>query len=294
MAVVALAILELCLFSWTTRRAPRFDDYGALTEPFDALRQPEDGVVTAPRWAEPMVRAALGDGRIALEVAAPADLEGYAAVVEIASLGERAPGLGGWRELARVEVGDFVLRRLENPEPRPARFDFVSGLGPARVEVSMGAASCPWTERATVASGGLGGHPTFPARRFQCPGSSFYHVGVTVIADELFRPRRCLWAHPPPRGELSMRFRAVPLGEVLVGHTGLYWMVERERNGAPIELEVRVAGEHLGAVIHADGDGWSRFELPLGGHAGKTADVELLVSSPDHRHRHFCFEARTR
>ena len=119
-------------------------------------------------------------------------------------------------------------------------------------------------------------------------------VGKTTIADETFSPRRCLWAHPPGRGELSIRFRDVPLGEQLVGHGGMYWIVERERAGAPVQLSVRIDGDEVGRVFHADGDGWARFSLPLGAHAGKSrALVEWRISSPDHRHRHYCFEARS-
>jgi hypothetical protein len=55
-----------------------------------------------------------------------------------------------------------------------------------------------------------------------------------------------------------------------------------------------VGDEELGRFVHLDGDGWAPFELELGEHAGKTRTVELAVSSPDHRERHFCFEARTR
>jgi hypothetical protein len=75
----------------------------------------------------------------------------------------------------------------------------------------------------------------------------------------------------------------------------MYWVVERERAGAPVQIELRVDGERVGAATHRDGDGWAKFEIPLGGHAGKdAAEVEIAISSPDNRHRHFCFEADTR
>ena len=44
--------------------------------------------------------------------------------------------------------------------------------------------------------------PPSRAQRFECPGGVFFNVGVTVIADEEFRPRRCLWSHPFARGEI--------------------------------------------------------------------------------------------
>lgn len=286
-----VALVELGLVFWSARRAPRFDDYAALVAPIEGLQQKDELVVMAPRWAEPMLRRALGDERMPLRDVGRADLDGYRTALEVSMLGERAPELTGWRELESQELGKFTVRRLENPAARAPVFDFVDALEQAEVRTEAGA--CAWSERAQRSSGGLGGHPTFPRQRFMCPGSPFFHAGVTVIADQEFVARRCIWAHPSARGELSIRYPNVKLGDVLVGHGGIYWMVEREQTGAPVELMVRVDGKRVGNYIHADGDGWSRFEIPLGAQARKTLDVEFAVSSPDHEHRHFCFEARS-
>jgi len=277
-------------------RAPRFEQYRLIADAVGALRQQGDLVVVAPQWAEPMARQALGDSLMPLADVARPDASGYRAAVEVSVLGARDPGLVRWSRVAERRVGPFVLRRLTNPAPRPSRFDFVDALGPKRVNVSLSSGQhCRWLERAPLSSGGLGGHPTFPHRRFQCRGGGYFNVGVTVIADEHFAPRRCLWAHPPATGGLQIVYRDVPLGEVLVGHGGMYWMVERERRGAPVELSVRVDGDEVGRYIHADGDGWSAFEMALGVHASERhASVQFTVSSPDNRRRHFCFEARTR
>ncbi len=75
----------------------------------------------------------------------------------------------------------------------------------------------------------------------------------------------------------------------------MYWMIERERRGAPVTLSVRVNGETVGEATHADGDGWAAFEFPLAAHAGAAeAEVEFAVRSADFTHRHYCFEADTR
>ncbi len=295
-ALPLVGVVELLADQYFATRAPSFRQYARLAEPVARLRQAGDLVVVAPRWAEPLARSALGDEVMPLSDIARPDLSGYGTAVEVSVLGQRDPELAGWRELRRETRGGFVIRKLENPAPAPTVLDFVEALSPARAEVWIpGPTRCPWRANAPVLAGGLGGHPTFPRQRFQCRGSGFFNVGVTVIADQDFRARRCLWAHPPRRGELVIRYRDVALGDAIVGHGGLYWIVERERRGAPIELRIRVNGDEVGRTTHRDGDGWSAFEMQLGDHARTTgASVEFAVSSSDHRHRHFCFEARTR
>jgi hypothetical protein len=179
----------------------------------------------------------------------------------------------------------------------PVKFDFVDALAPEQVSVRWGepATPCPWAEQSPVLAGGLGGHPTFPARRFRCPGSELFNVGVTVIADQDFLPRRCIWAHPPARGKLHILYRNVDLGDVIAGHGGMYWIIERELGGAPVRLTVKVDGDTVGEVTHSDGQGWLPFELALGTHAhARGAEVEFAVSSTNLRDRHLCFEATTR
>lgn len=287
-----LGVVELVLHLWFAARAPRFDDYGAVVPAVDALRQEGDLVVMAPAWAEPALRRSLGDARMPLADVARPDERAFRHAIEVSILGARS-ALADWPEIGRRRVGPFVLRRLENPHPSPSVFDFVDRLHDGGTTVSIPAGRCEPTTTARPSAGGLGGHPTFVAQRFACPDNPFLHASVTVIADESFRPRRCIWAHPPREGELVIRYRDVTLGERIVGHGGLYWMIERERRGAPIALRVRVNGEEVGRVVHADGDGWAPFAFPLGAQAGSRGEVSFAISSPDWRHRHFCFEARS-
>lgn len=297
LAVPLLGAIELALHFVFARRPPSFEAWSALREPVAAMRQEGELVVVAPAWAEPLARRAFGDELMPLRDVARPDVTRYASAIEIAILGQRAPELAGFEEVAREEHGDFVLRRLRSPSPARVVFDFTDHVKPpfADVRGTSPAVTCTWNPNARVLAGGLGGHPTFPPQRFECPGGPFFNVGVTVIADQDFRPRRCIWSHPFQRGEIVTRFRDVPLGRVIRGHGGMYWIVERERKGAPVTLEVRVDGENVGSWVHRDGDGWAAFEMPLGEHAGKTsAEVEFAVSSPNYVHRHFCFEADTR
>lgn len=297
LAVPLLGLAELAAHLWLARRPPAFDDWYAITPAVRAMKQEGDLVVIAPAWADPAARRALGDDLMPLRDVARPDVTRYAHALEVSILGERAPELAGFREAERRSEGAFVLRRLDNPAPANVRYDLVDHLDPAFVDVRGTAppVPCTWNANAPLAASGTFGHPVFPSKRFECPGGVFFNVGVTVIADQDFRPRRCIWAHPFARGELVIRFREVPLGRVIRGHAGLYWIVEREKKGAPVTLTVRVDGDTVGSVVHRDGDGFAPFELSLGAHAGAAgATVELAVSTSDHRDRHFCFEADTR
>lgn len=296
LALPAIGMLELAGVAVATRRAPRPADYDGLAAPVRDLVKPGQPVVVAPRWAEPHARRALGDDVFPIAELARSGLDRYPAVLEISILGETDADLAGWPVDAERTVGSFTLRRRVNPTPRPVVFDFVDHLAPPDVEVRLRGpdAACTFNPRARIAAGGLGGHPTFPAARFECPGSVFFNVSATVIADERFLPRRCVWAHPPATGALVIGWEGVALGSTLEGHSGMYWIVERARQGAPITLEAKVGDDVVGTSVHADGEGWKPFRFELGSHAGTTARVELAVSSPDHRHRHFCFEATSR
>jgi hypothetical protein len=297
LAVPLAGLLELAAHIYFAKRPPAFDDWYGVVDAVRAVKHDGDLLVVVPSWADPAARRALGDELMPLRDVARPDVTRYAHAVELSILGERAEELRGFREIERRSVGKFLLRRLANPSPATVVYDFVDHLDPAAADVrgTDPPVTCAWNPRASVAAGGLGGHPTFGPQRFECPGGVYFNVGVTVIADEEFRPRRCIWSHPFARGEIVTRFRDVPLGQVIRGHGGMYWIIEREKKGAPVTLTVRVDGDTVGSFVHEDGDGFSAFEIPLGKHAGAAkATVELAVSSPSYHNRHFCFEADTR
>jgi hypothetical protein len=296
LGLASLGVVELGAGCWASRRAAvRFGAAEALVR---ELRQPGDKLVVAPGWADPLAREALPAEP--LRDLGASRLDAYPGVVEVSLLGAHAP-LGAFREVARREAGGLVVRRLENPSPVRVLTDFVDALRPSSAEVLVRgrgahavATPCLFDAHARVQTGGLGGHPTFPAERFECPGGPFFHVGVTVIADERFRPRRCLFAHPRQHDDVVLRYPRVPLGSRIEGHSGLTWMVEREQKGAPVTLEVRVGGASVGTVTHRDGEGFAPFDLALGEHGEREADVEFVVRSANFLHRHFCFEAQSR
>lgn len=296
-ALPAIGLAELAAHLWLASRPPAFDAYRELEGTIASMKRDGELVVMAPSWADPLLRRGLGDALVPLREAARPDATRYPSALEVSILGERSGELAGWREEERREQGKFTIRRVVNPAPAQVTFDFTDHVRPpfADVRGTQPAITCTWSQSAKVVAGGLGGHPTFPRERFECIGGVFFNVGVTVIADQDFRPRRCIWSHPFAKGELVTRFRGVPLGDVIRGHHGMYWVTERDRRGAPVTLAVRVDGEEIGRAVHHDGDGWSSFELPLGARAGSaSAEVEFAVTSPNHAHRHYCFEADSR
>lgn len=287
-------LLELAAHFHFARAAPRIDDWHAVRQAVAELRQQDDLVVVAPYWAEPNARHAFGDALMPLEHVARPDESRFRRALEVGILGQRAPELAGWRLLEERRQGGFLLRVLENPAPAEVAFDFLENIQRAAVFEGASGRSCPWNGRARLSTGGLHGHPAFPRQRFECGGGEEFFVGVTVIEDQDYRPRRCVWAHPVAGGPLVIRFAEVPLGRVIRGYSGLPWTLERERKGRPVTLQVRAGGRDLGATEHRDGDGWKPFELSTGELAGRRVDVEIRVRSETVRHRQFCFQADTR
>ena len=119
-------------------------------------------------------------------------------------------------------------------------------------------------------------------------------VGSTVIEDQYYKPRRCIWAHPAEGRTTVIRFDGVTLGRSLTGYGALPYFLERESKGTPVELEVLVEGKSVGEFRHKDGEGWRGFEFDTSSFAGQSHSVEFRVSSKKARAREFCFQAAVR
>lgn len=299
LVVPVVGLLELGLQLYFAGRAPEPADWVALRPVVERLAADRPLLVVAPEWAEPNARHALGDELMPLAHVARADESGFAEALELGTLGASAPVLKGWTLLAEESHGAFRLRRYRNPSHEPVLYDFVSEIEAGAAEVStatkQGPASCPYTTRAKVTNGDLHGHPTWPARRHDCPGGGdWFFVGATVVEDEGYRPRRCAWAHPSDGGPLTIRFEDVPLGKRIRGHGALSYWLERESHGAPIELVASVDGAPIGKFVHEDGQGWKAFEFSTEARAGQRGTVEFSISSRRAWRREFCFEASVR
>jgi hypothetical protein len=295
--VVLVGLAEVGFHFRFARAAPSLDEWSAVKPAVSALAGPGGLVVVAPEWAEPNARFAFGDELMPLAHVARADESAFERALEVSILGAEAPALQGWKLEAEREQGRFVFRSWSNPHPMPVLYDFLAHLDASSASVGVlrdtALEPCPYGT-GKVSNGDLGGHPTFPRRRFMCSGAEWSMVGLTVIEDQNYRPRRCMWAHPSPRGTLQIHFDAVPIGASITGYGGLPYLFEREWRGTPIELEALVGGEKVGTAEHRDGEGWKRFEFATAAFAGQTQTVDFRVRSRQARDRQFCFQASVR
>lgn len=298
LAVPLLALVELGAYEVHAHRVPQPDEWKrVLPAVLAELRKENELVVAAPYWAEPNLRFALGDGLMPLRDVARPDERRYAKAIEVGLGRERAPELLDWQVQQEKVVGPFHLRVLQNPQFASVLFDFVDHLDPEHAHASSQKKDdfqeCPWHAKARVTNGALdSGHATFPRTRFDCPGPEWNFVGVTVIEDERYRPRQCIWAPPSDSGITRVRFDDVPLGKVIRGHAALpYWIERWRKKGDPVTLTVSIDEEEVGQATHKDGEGWKAFEVSTERFTGQRGSVQFEISGSRGGQRQFCFHA---
>jgi hypothetical protein len=295
--IPVLGLSELGAHLYFAWRPPDETQWRQAAPRIASMRKPGDLIVVAPAWAEPAARMVLGDELMPIRDVARPDQSRYATALEISIIGQRSKDTLGWTELEKQAIPKFVLRRLKNPQHQEVLYDFVDHVDGADAAAwlhNVDNQPCNWNEHAPLVAGGLGGHPTFPARRFICPGPQHVFVGVTVVEDQKYLPRRCIMMHAPEHGSIEVQFHDVPLGREIRGHSGMRMVIERELNGAPILLEVFVSGQKVGQDEHVDGQYWKPWSVPLGEWAGKRGEVLFKVSSSNAAFRHMCWEADSR
>jgi hypothetical protein len=273
--IPVVGLVELGLHELFARRAPGFEDYAEMAPALLKLKQPGVPVVVAPAWAEPLVRQAAPSAFPFVELTRPDDT-GFASFIEVSLLGQRAPELASLSVRSEQSAGKFRLRVLQNPRPEPAQFDFVTAVEAGEVEVftKLGEqlTACPLDTRPRTLTGGLHGHLAYPRKRHECLGGRF--VGVTVLDDAAYRPRRCILAQAPVSGSVVLRFNAVPKTAKFVGFRGLSYFLERDEVEPAAELELREAGQQLGRFQVVGADGWRRFDVTR---AAPEASIEVEV-----------------
>jgi hypothetical protein len=289
---------ELGAHIYYAQAAPRETDWEDLAPLVEHQRQAGDLVTVAPAWTEPLARTALGEDVMPLSDVARADVTGYQHAIEVSLFGKRSAELSSWRELSLEEQGHFTVRRLENPHFTPILYAFNDHVAQNQLFVvewnGEAERTCDYTDRARVTAGGLGGHVTYPKLRYRCSGGEDYLVGVTVIDDQQYRPRRYIFAHPPVNAMLHLRFPAVPSGKMLRGWGGRSFVRSRDGGGTPVEFAAYVEGKEVGRRLFNDDQGFSQFEFPIEEDFDGPVEVTFEVQTKVAQNRDFCFEAEMR
>ncbi len=297
LAIPAAALLELFAHEVQTHTVVSDDDWRAARDVVKAEAKPDDLVVFAPRWTDPVGRHVFGDEIATLEREAPSDASRFPRAFEVSIRGGHEADLLGWKKLSEKKTGGVTITTLENPSYLKTLDDLVDHIDGEHARVTSmhddEESPCTWVAGAGAQTGNLGFGPALPNRRYACPSGTM--VGVSVVADLGYRAHRCIYA--PPRGSgtvTRIHFGDVLFGEVLHGHHGLYVEAERNREGAPVSLAFSVGEKKIGKVTHLDGEGWKGFDLPTGELAGQRGELVADVSAPNGNRRMYCFEAITR
>ncbi|MGC4087834.1 MAG: hypothetical protein QM756_08045 [Polyangiaceae bacterium] len=291
-------IAELVFDLVFATRAPLLSEWVELQPHVQAARDHGQLVVVAPAWAEPLARQAFGDELFPLEDVGRADVSAYPAAIEVSLFGERAAELSAFKEESSDVFGKFTLRTLKNPAPEPVLYAFTDHVRPNDLFVvewnGEAERSCDFTRNAPSSAGGLGGHNAYPRERFRCSGGEPFFAGVTVMDDQNYRPRRCLYAHPPLNANLHLRFPRVPVGKRIRGYVGESFLIARDAVDASVELGVFVDGREIGHREIKIWEGFTAFDFPLPTMAALTMEVTFQVGSKAARDREFCIQAEVR
>lgn len=300
--LVALAALELGLDFHQRGRAAERHHWEAAAAAVRAEHRRGDLIVTAPRWADPLGRLALGERMSLRDVTRP-DGATYARIFELSVRGHRHPHTRGAQVRWRRRFGPVTVTHYTQ-QPVPVSYDFYERIAEARVWEQRGGRrteTCPW--RAGTA-------------RHRCRAS--WKSVRAVYAEIGYAPHRCVLAHPVEGAERVIEYPRAPLGARLVIWTGLkgydpryrarraVWEYQRYRAGrlrkerpprpiaaAPVILAVTVDGQPVGRVRHSIHDeSWHRHELRLPPAPGPRR-VRFTVTTRHAWAKPFCFYARS-
>jgi hypothetical protein len=295
---LALAVVEVVGHFVVRSRVVTREDWEVAAARVRAEHRAGDLVVVAPSWADPLLREHLGD-LLTLEDAGRSDLAQYQRLWVLSIRGHRPteappepPSFDEQHGRVRVLRWDLT--------PDAVLYDFTEHVREARVTMVEGESEspCPWREEHRPRGGGLGAGPMTPAARHQCdPRRPWLWVGTTVQDDLELQPRYCIWQHPAGPEPIRATFTDVPLGERIVLYGDIYYEHERHRENGPLSVAVRVDGEEIGRMVHADGDGWKRMVASTqrpGQPRRERGTVTIEVSAPNPHLRSFCWAATTR
>jgi hypothetical protein len=296
LAVPLVALLELGAHLVQTHSVVSEAEWLAARDAVRAVAKPEDLVVVAPAWADPVARELWKDEVLTLAREARPDATRFPRAVEASIRGQHERELAGWKVESAKRVGPVTVTVYDNPAYAPLKDDLVDHVAPGKMAVSVvsggGASDCQLTQ-GRVETGPLGFGPAIPRVRFACPQGGM--LAATVFQPGDYRPHRCLFTPPLGPGKtLRVRFLDVPFGTLLHGHAGIDWDSTAHTEEGPVTLVWKVGDRTLGRITAGNDDGWKGFALDTREVAGQTGELVAEVSSNSARNRLYCFEADTR
>lgn len=257
LALAAIAAWEIVAASRVDAGTGSDSDWIAAADAVRAAASPDDLIVFAPGWIDPIGRRHLGD-RISLAMAGRMDAARYAVIWEISARGARAPDTRGLTPDQTRSFGPLTLRRFRQSAAHVVT-DFVTEA---------------------------------EARRMTSAGrmARAVRVGLEEVA---FEPHRCISVEPAPDQTVRVTFPAATLGSTLVGYVGLADVFTRRDVREPARLALEVGGAAATQVTVGVDDGWVRFEAAT---SPGRADVVFALTALGQgaRQRQVCFAAEAR
>ena len=279
---IAAALAVALLATWETAqaliapgRAPTNADWTAAAAEVRSGMRAGDLVVTAPGWADPLLRMHLGDV-ITIPMAARMDDARYGRVWELAADGDQAAEARG-KVIRERRFGALSVRLLERPAAA-VTFDFLEHWTDASVSrwdpAARVASPCPWQ-----------------ADRFTCPGGGAVHRELVEVDTRI---RRALLAPPVAGAIVSMEFPTVLLGRELVVAAGLHDVWARKYATGTVNVEVWIEGQPVHSFTVGNRSGWSLQRVDTSSRDGRTLPVRIQISSPQPNLRNLAFAAEAR
>lgn len=245
--------------------------------------QPHDAWAVRPWWAQ-RAREYLGDlATVQVRDLAAEDLSRYGRLWLISLPGAESPGGpfadGTYNPAGGFEVGDLGVRLFELGPPARIVYDFRAELKNARVAIA--------------AKGGRRACERWVDDRWVCSHHDWNYVGrmIVELGDD---PRPVVWAHPTEEGPIEINYPRVPGGDELLVHTGLTPPAARTPDGAPVTLEVVVAGTVVESIVQPNRTGFFAHHIDISDKGPGPYPVTFRVSAPRAGMRHFCFAAEVR
>lgn len=295
-AVPLLGLVELGLHAKQTSDVVPDEDWAAAREAVKAELRPDDLVLFAPFWTDPVGRQRFGDEIVTMKRAAFGDVTRFARAFEVSIRGGHREEIAGFRKVSERRFGQVTVGIYENPSARKVLTELVDLVGPETMSVARvdGDAETPCTFQRGSTAGGTTVVPQgmlVPAAKFVCPGGG--HVGVAVQHALDHKPHLCINAPPVGGATLRVRFSNVTFGSALHGHDGSQWVTERTPSAERVTLSLSAFDRPIGEHVHRVGAGWTGFELPTEELAGKKGELVADISGGPGQ-RYYCFEGDTR